>query len=267
MPLVIFGSGINYVLPSAIITCLACFYVFIKYFRQPRRSLGLTLILILTISDFIFSLNQVLSYCFADFFSTKTNLYIILYFGCMHFSILWASVVSFMVYKSLLGRNFETTRVIIKAFLIIFIISAVFTFYWNDEAKMNRIYFLATLPLIISLIATFIFYSKSIAILKRQSDYDLKSTSTYIRTLRQYSLIQLVTFGPLMVMMVAPMFWRFDQNIQQYMDALEVIDWLATLSGLFTSLAFICRGSANYNTPHFDHSTMDLTTDMIWDIF
>mgnify|MGYP003578374133 CR=1 FL=1 len=134
---------------------------------------------------------------------------------------------------------------------------------WNDEAKMNKFYLLALLPLVSSLIATFIFYSKSIAILKRQVEYDLKSTNTYIRTLRQYSLIQLVAYGPLLVYMVLPMFWNFSQHAGEYLDALEVIDWMANLSGLLTCLVFICRGSANYNTPHFDHSTLDLTTDMI----
>ena len=127
MTVSIFGYDFNYAIPSAIITCMACFYIFIKYFQQPKKSLGLTLIFILTLSDFIFSLNQLLSYYFADFFATKTNLYIILYFGCMHFSIGWASAISFLVYKSLLGRNFETSAVIIKAFLIIFGLSVAFT--------------------------------------------------------------------------------------------------------------------------------------------
>lgn len=128
MSLRIFGFELNYATPSATLTCVACSYIFVKYFQQRRKSLGLTLIFILALSDFIFCLNQVLSYYFGEFFAGQTNLYVILYFGCMHFSIGWASTISFLVYKSLLGRNFETNSVVLKFFFLILTISAAFTF-------------------------------------------------------------------------------------------------------------------------------------------
>lgn len=66
-----------------------------------------------------------------------------------------------------------------------------------------------------------------------------------------------------MVFLIAPMIWDFGEYSDLYFRALEVVDWMASLSGLLTSLAFIFRGSANYNTPYIDHSGLDLTSDMI----
>jgi len=59
------------------------------------------------------------------------------------------------------------------------------------------------------------------------------------------------------------MIWDFSEYSFEYFQALDIVDWLASLSGLLTSLAFVFRGSANYNTPYIDHSGLDLTTDMI----
>jgi len=127
MPLHLFGYEVNYATPSAMLTCVACSYIFVKYFQQHRKSLGLTLIFILALSDFLFCLNQVIGHYFGRLMAEDTNLYVIIYFGCMHFSIGWASTISFLVYKSLLGRNFETTSVVVKFFFLILAISAAFT--------------------------------------------------------------------------------------------------------------------------------------------
>ena len=128
MPLHIFGYELDYSTPSALLTCVACSYIFVKYFQQHRKSLGLTLIFILALSDFLFCLNLILSNHFGAFFTEKTNLYVLLYFGCMHFSIGWASTISFLVYKSLLGRNFETSSIVLKFFLLILTLAEAFAF-------------------------------------------------------------------------------------------------------------------------------------------
>lgn len=107
-----------------LLSCLACLWVFWKVFRQRRKSLGMLLILVLAISDFIFALNYILSDFFPAFFILEADyIYDFVYFFTMYFSVWWASAISFLVYKSLREKDFDFKCLFFTMIIPIFALS------------------------------------------------------------------------------------------------------------------------------------------------
>ena len=117
-------KNLNLISIPAILSCLACLWIFLKVFAQRKTSLGTLLILVLAISDFIFGLNNILSYFFPDFFILEADdVYDFVYFFAMYFSVWWASAISFLVYKSLREKDFDFKCSFFKMLIPIFVLS------------------------------------------------------------------------------------------------------------------------------------------------
>jgi len=116
--------------------------------------------------------------------------------------------------------------------------------------------------LIISLLLTCMYYSKCIGLLKQQSEFEMKSTNIYIRNLRMYSFIQLLTYGPLLIYLLASSYYPdIDKVIDQCLAVTTEV--LAGLSGFFSVLIFLMQGPLNYKKRSSDQLESDLTQDLI----
>ena len=109
----------------------------------------------------------------------------------------------------------------------------------------------------------------SINILKRQVEYSSISTNIYVRTLRSYSIVQFVTYGPLIIFMLLS---TYDSGIfttlNEFVDVfvqLDILKAIASLSGFFNTLIFLVQGTGNLkkSQPDLDQDTLgtDLTLD------
>jgi len=94
-------------LPGAL-TCLSCLWFFFKYFFQTNKNIGFSLIFVLTLSDFFFSLTVIISLFFP--YSHLGGIYHVAIFISLQFSIFWASAMSYLVYKSLKNKDFNTWK-------------------------------------------------------------------------------------------------------------------------------------------------------------
>jgi len=137
-----------------------------------------------------------------------------------------------------------------------------FYFSWDSNAGQSLAAFISLfLPLALSLIFTVFFYMKSILILRSQQEYNLKSTKSYIRSLTFYSFVQLITYGPLITYLFLCGFVDFDDKVSITMA--EITENLASISGFFSAMIFLCQNSSNYKKPLINENDNDLTQDMI----
>jgi len=117
--------------------------------------------------------------------------------------------------------------------------------------------------LFISIFLTMYFYQKSIMILRDQPEFDLKSTKSYIKNLRFFSWSQLVTYGPLILMLLLSQPLTSAFGIEIRWKITDVCECLASLSGFISAMIFICRGSIESSQPKIDYSDNDLTQEII----
>ncbi len=120
-------------------------------------------------------------------------------------------------------------------------------------------------PLMIALIVTVAFYQKSINILREQSQYEHKSTSIYIRNLRYFSCIQLLTYGPLIVLTFIEQSLLLGIGVEAQYWVENGCTTLACLSGFLSVVVFACQGGLN-NDAEFgreNNGELDLTTDIL----
>jgi len=89
----------------------------------------------------------------------------------------------------------------------------------------------------------------SIKILKQQAEYSPLSTSIYVRTLRSYSLVQFVTYGPLIIFLIIKIFGVEFIPLTLLLEDLKELRTLATLSGFFNTLIFIIQGAGTLKAP------------------
>ena len=103
------------------LTVLSCLWLFFKYCKQTQKGTGFTLITILTVSDFLFSLTSLCATAFP--LVSMRYVYQTLFYTTTYFSVLWASAMAFIVYKSLKEREFNTQAVVFKGALMILCIA------------------------------------------------------------------------------------------------------------------------------------------------
>lgn len=99
------------------LTVLSCLWLFFKYCKQTQKGTGFTLIVILTVSDLIFSLTSLGATIFPFVF--MRYVYQTLFYTTTYFSVLWASAMAFIVYKSLKEKDFDSRTIIFKWTLMI----------------------------------------------------------------------------------------------------------------------------------------------------
>jgi len=104
----------------------------------------------------------------------------------------------------------------------------------------------------------------SINILKQQAEYSPLSTSIYVRTLRSYSIVQFVSYGPLIIFLIIKIFGVEFLPLTQLLQELKEWRTLATLSGFFNTLIFIIQGAGTLKGPEDplgNNLDADLTLD------
>ncbi len=106
------------------LSCLACLWLFLRYFTARSRSLGFSMVFILAMSDFIFSASLG-STTLVDQIDPK--LYYALFFISINFSIYWASGIALLVYKSLKDVKFNSKKSFSIVFMTLFLTSVIST--------------------------------------------------------------------------------------------------------------------------------------------
>jgi len=249
----------------ACLSCIACIWLITKLLIKKKRSIGIFLILVLAVSDFIFALNDILSYFFPSFFILEANnVYDFVYFSSMYFSIWWASAISFLVYKSLRDKDFDSKSPFLKMLIPILILSCSTGAYWHYYPAEEQYCIPLLLPLVLSFLLTIAFYEKSIKLLREHSDAEVQSTRIYIRTLRFYSVVQLLTYGPLILSLIVPVADQKKIVVLNYIDLARLVEAIANLSGLFTALIFASQAAVTSHRPIVEQiDDNDLTRDFV----
>ena len=116
-------------------------------------------------------------------------------------------------------------------------------------------------PLLLSLILTFVFYWMSISYLQSLDEHELRSTSIYVKNLKLFSFIQLITYGPLAVNIYLPLY--LNKGIDFAMSISPFLEGLASLSGLLSVFVFCYQGKQNFIKPVIRQLDEDLTEDVI----
>ena len=88
------------------VSILGSLWIIFKYFQQPKDNIGLLLIFVLAISDLFFA-SSILS---SHFCEDQTKIHDLIMAFSMQFSIMWASGVSYIVYKCLQDPTLKKMR-------------------------------------------------------------------------------------------------------------------------------------------------------------
>jgi len=259
----IYGKHILLYNIISICSCVACLWLFYRYIRQMKKSVGSLLIVILGLSDFLYSIDVLL---IAKYREVKFGeVYLFAYTGnfSICFSILWASAISFIVYKSISDRYSNQRVCFIKTLVTILFIALGFTLFQHLlRLSHPAFYCMLSGPLIISLMVTLTLYQKSISALKDANTYSLKSTRIYIRNLRYLSLAQLITYGPIVMLSFVQAFWTWDLGTGPQMFVENFTRCFASSSGIVSTVLFSLQGGFTHQEPSFKNSDDDLTVDI-----
>ncbi len=106
----------------------------------------------------------------------------------------------------------------------------------------------------------------SISILKKESESCPLSTSIYVRTLRSYSLVQFMTYGPLITFNLLSFFGLNSLSLDKTIFCMIAFETLATLSGFFHALIFAFQGVGNLKTPVADSGDNNLEENLTIDM-
>jgi len=115
---------------TPVLTSGSCLWMFYKYFSQfhiNKKNTGFSLIIILILSDFIFSLNLLFFIINPSFMGAFMSFAVALYFFTLYFSVIWASAISFLVYKTLQNMNYDSRQRLAKTLLLVFVVCFVLT--------------------------------------------------------------------------------------------------------------------------------------------
>jgi len=186
------------IIPTGL-TIISCIWLLITYFRLQRKTVGMSMIMVLSLSDIIYATIVLGGTLFPQLLVTRT--YFIIFFYSAYFSIFFASVMSLLVYQSLKNKNFEPKKFFAVSLLLVLMLSTIFVWIWQTETEITTEVLLAILcgPPCLSLLITTIFYQLSANILKNLPHAESQLTRIYIKNLQLYSFAQLFTFGPLLL--------------------------------------------------------------------
>jgi len=105
------------------LTCCSCLWFFSKYIRQRLKPVAFTMVLILALSDFIYSMTSLATLFFPNV--QWARLYHNTFFISTHFSIFWASAMSFLVYRSVKGKDFNSNKLIIQTAIVVLVFQCI----------------------------------------------------------------------------------------------------------------------------------------------
>jgi len=191
-----------YVILPAGLTWIACLWLFYLYFKTKEKTLGLKMICILGVSDFLFSTSVIVMKTLQSPLLLK--LVACFFYGGLYFSVTWASAMSFIVFKSLENQA-ANPEILFKRTLGIILATipaiGLILGYFDGKFDYHRVE-LIVIPIGVCILCTYVYYTKSANLMKLHSDYELRSTKLYIKTLKAYSLAHLVTFTPSLVFLI-----------------------------------------------------------------
>ena len=118
---IITWNGMLFTIAPAGLSCLASLWILYRYITALKKTVGLTMILILASSDFTFDLGLLLFKIMGDTFSSM-NFYQLMIIP-LYFTIFWATAMSFLVYKSLRDKDFESKKTLLITFLVILLLT------------------------------------------------------------------------------------------------------------------------------------------------
>ncbi len=115
-------SFIETVFPS-IISCSACLWLFLNYYKLSRKTIGLKMILMLSISDIIFHIATLINsnpseFIRGPFLNTIQAL-------SKSFSTAWPSAIAYLAYSSLRQQFSDPKKYYKKSVFLVFIISLI----------------------------------------------------------------------------------------------------------------------------------------------
>ena len=101
------------------LTVIACSWLFFKYCQGGWKRVGFSMIFILALSDFIYSLT-VLSTIFFPLVNVSPY-YRFNFFFCSNFSIYWAAAIAFLIYKTLFNKDLTNIKKLFTQTLLVVI--------------------------------------------------------------------------------------------------------------------------------------------------
>jgi len=134
---------------------------------------------------------------------------------------------------------------------------------WDPFAHpLGEALVILVIPLSMALTFAFVFYWKSIKIMKSQSEYEQKSTMKFIRILQSYSLAQLFTYGPsIFFLCYVSGITHFESD--RMMIIVDTSAGIANLAGFINIMIFLYQGSMSYDDRvSIDQLDLDLTKDV-----
>ncbi len=111
------------IIPTCL-TILTCAWLLMTYFRLQRKTVGMSMIMVLASSDTIYAITALAGTLFPQFLISRV--FLVLFFYPTYFSIFFASVMSLLVYQSLKNKDFEPKKFFAISLVLTFILSSAF---------------------------------------------------------------------------------------------------------------------------------------------
>lgn len=232
-------TEILFTIVPAALTCLACIGLFLKYIKMKNQSVGFSVVIILCISNFVFSTAIILRILPSIPF-TEELIFKNVFHTAMFFSIYWASTVCYLVYYSLVDENFACKKIVAKtalAILALALITNLFLFYLAD---LHDLYKILCPVLAATTIFNIIYYAKSIKILKEQAQYFARSSKIYMRGLRCYFGAQVITSVPLIIYLSFKKIYGIE--LEEGFTLSKFLEELIAFSGFINAVNFAVQG-------------------------
>ncbi len=103
---------------ASALSIIACLWLFFKYIKQMNKGVKSLLVVVLAVSDLIYSANHILEdYCTEKPSERKIFHFFETFSIC--FSIFWASAIAYIVYKNLADRYLNLKKLFLKVFFVI----------------------------------------------------------------------------------------------------------------------------------------------------
>ena len=103
------------------ISIVSCFYFFFRYFTASSKTLGLRMIVILSLADLIFHISF-LTGIWADTTPEREEILVIILRSAVRFAIIWVSCIAFVIFKFLRDDGVEGSERASRRLLISLII-------------------------------------------------------------------------------------------------------------------------------------------------
>jgi len=253
------------VIPCTSLTGLACLWLFFKYITEPEKNSGFSMVIILAISDLIYSTTLFSNCLFPDHIGG--NIFYLISLSTLYFSIYWAGTISVFVYQTVRDKNPISNQHLLKGLLVTLTIASLSGFLWFQKLSYHELFYVPDFALYappgFALLLTSVFYWKSIKTLRTQPECELKSMRQYIRNLKYHSVSQIITCAPIIILFAAiSVFNSHEVRIPPVLQyAALIAQTLSCLSGFMNALIYLKLGRVKNNSDLMEYMNTDLTND------